>query len=212
MKVLLIADPQNTFVGTIGPKASGWFKKDGNEFRKQAENAQRYYESINAEVDMYSINGKNAFEKRQRLFSFMRGCMELGKKYDRIIFFCHGHKKALNRKMIKQGVNLGTFATRLRDISSIRGKIILFSCKTAANDDGFAFSVSCHSERPVVGHKTSGHTTRNPYKRLFLPSLGYDGEDYIFDMYKGKSIRSIKKELNSGVNAPFEYIENFFIW
>ena len=214
MKVLNIYDPQNTFVRTVLPAGSGWFKKDGNEFKRQAKLAAEHYaDKHNAIVEMYAIKGKTAREKRQNLLEYLR--MAKPRKFDRINFFCHGHPKALNRNMFRmlptKFNNLPLLAKRLKPIAAYDCKIVLYSCKTAKLDNGFASALCNKLDLEVLGHTTSGHTTRNPYKRIALGNDNYWGKMILKKLWPDfGGIRALKKQLRRSKFAPFEFVEKVF--
>ena len=209
MKVLNIYDPQNTWWGTLRR-----FKKDGDEFERQANIAKEFYaDKMNAVVEMYAIEGKNAYEKRLNLLRFLY----INKtKFDRINFFCHGHPKALNRNMFRMLPtklnNLPLLAERLKAVAADDCKIVLYSCKTAKLDNGFAARLRDFTGLEVISHSTRGHTTMNPHKKIFL-CLKYNIL-YIKDSKKlwpdFGGIRALKKQLRRSKYAPFEFVEKVF--
>lgn len=213
MHVLNIYDPQNTWFKRWGPSGTGWkgfFKADGNEFDLQAKNCFEYY-CKDASVTEIKIMGKGAYRKRQNLFKSLDSLGITYYKFDRINFFMHGHPRALNRGMIKQGVNLPAFAAKLKAIATPDCKIFLASCKTAKLDDGFAAEVAKHTGLEIIGHTTSGHTTKNPHKRY----IRYDGSILVYQKYWSKrsgfgGIRALKKRLWSSKTAAFEFVEEVF--
>lgn len=208
MKILIINETQNTFIGTITKVASGYFRKDGDEFVRQADYCERYYTGRGHDVVRAEIpkSKKTALQKRQWLFGVLDEDFFFYTKYDRVIFLCHGHPKALNRKMISD-LNIEPFRIRVSRIASDDCKIILFACKTGKLVDGtgFADKLSDRCGLNVVAHSTSGHTTKNPDKFHFGP---FD----VTDMANrcGRTTKQLQEYLWSSDAAPFDFVENYF--
>lgn len=204
MTVLNIYEPNNTGI-----------KKDGAEFENQCKFCREYYDEVHhAKVETISLPVLKFYEifkakkKRQHLFREMDTMSELGRKYDRINFFMHGHTKALNRNMIST-LNIYTFCSLLKSIAAPGCAIVFYACKTAKLDNGFAAQVAIKTGCDVIGHTTSGHTTRNPYKRRLVRS--FDGFAIIMDQWrKYGGISTLKKRLNEDDYAPFEFVEEVF--
>lgn len=196
MHVLVIYDPQNTFIGTLRR-----FKKDGDEFGKQAMNAQGYYGRVN--VDMFELPRGKPIVKRHALFRYLRQVPFA--RYDRVLFFCHGHPHALNRKMISK-LNDHILAELLDNVLTLDGSIVFFSCKTGRDDDGFAAMQARMTGKDVIAHTTRGHTTQNPYKVFFERGSGDRYE--LWDMHGG--VKKLKVRLKSTSLAPFDFIEEIF--
>ena len=194
MQVAIFYDPQNTFLGSLKR-----FKKDGDEFERQAMKCAKWYSSKGCEVVTTPIVGKNAYEKRQDLFYNLRVLNRRRKPFDRVIFFCHGHAHSLNRKMVTYA-NIGKFSRLIQKIGTADCKVIFYSCKTAKKDDGFAVSVSINSGFEVVGHSTSGHTTRNPHKWL-VRNLQRT------PLFRSCDVRKIKKEFSENAENAFIFVE-----
>lgn len=215
MKVLNIYEPNNSIRGTVFPGVSPEFKADGAEFEKQCEFASEYYqEEHHANVDTIPLlkmkwwKGGKALKKRQDLFRELRFDCACGREYDRINFFMHGHPKALNRNMISM-LNIDTFCSLLKSIAAPGCVIVFFACKTAKLDNGFAAQVALKTGRDVIGHTTSGHTTRNPYKRRLVRY--FDGIAVAIDQWKKYGgISALEKRLNEDDYAPFEFVEEVF--
>ena len=211
MNVLICYDSKNSFL-----------RNDGDEFKRQAKNCSRYYwnscDSITYEFDVSGTDkwaqyprAKNAFEKRQNLFRHIESMQKNRVKFDRIIFFMHGGKRNLNRKMIAQKPhNIDNFAERIKSVASPNCKIVLFSCWTGRIEDGFAAEFSRLTGCDVVAHTTRGHTTRNPYKIIYNGEYKTKGQlrNELWRIHGG--IRALKKRLESSNVATFEFVEEIF--
>lgn len=188
MRVWLLYDPANS-EGLV----------DGDEFRRQCDIAADYYRTDHF-VDTYEIHGETALMKRQALFRHIRTLKD--RMYDRIIFFCHGAPYNLNRMMISEH-NIATFSLYLDRIATPGGAVVFFSCRTAEKDDGFAQTVATLSDCDVIGHSTSGHTARNPYKVLFVGGSGRR-----FDLWETRGgTELLRARLYASATAPFEFVE-----
>lgn len=163
MKTLIIYDAQNSR-----------FKRDGDEFKRQAEKCAQWYDEKASDILSIEIEGKNRIAKRLNLHSAMSSVAKRHQhEFDRVIFFCHGHPKALNRGMIsmKKDGGFEPFCDTLKLLVTPAAAIIFYSCKTGALANGFAHQVAVNVGVEVIGHKTSGHTVWNPYKRIFMPEM-----------------------------------------
>jgi hypothetical protein len=196
MHVLIVFDPQNTFLGTLLQ-----FKQDGDEFGKQAMNARKYYGRVN--TDLFELPRGKAIVKRHALFRHLRKVPFA--RYDRVLFFCHGHPRALNRRMISD-LNDHILAELLDNVLAIDGKIMFFACRTGKHDDGFAAMQARMTGKDIIAHTTRGHTTINPHKVFFDGGSG-DRRD-LWDEYGG--VKKLKKRLKSTSIAPFEFAEEIF--
>lgn len=205
MKTLVVYDPTNTILGFFLPSGSRAFKRDGNEFALQAKRYTAYLRGVGDTVEMVELpKGASHLDKRQYLIRFLRGCAIEGKIFDNFTFFGHGHKKALNRKMVTE-INIQAVASALRCVLTGYGKITLFACNTAKDPSpaGFARRFAYLTGTGVVGHTGRGHTTRFPWKRWASP------HNFTLDLwpsYRGGK-RSLKTLLNSYPDAPFEYVD-----
>lgn len=214
MMVLNIYEPNNTLKGTVLPGVSPAFKSDGSEFKEQSEYCMEYYSDVHdAEVETVSLPvlkwyaTNKAMKKRQHLFHELDMLSAFGKRFDRINFFMHGHPKALNRNMIST-LNIDSFCERLKLVSNDGCKIALYACQTAKLDNGFACQVAVKTGLDVLGHTTSGHTTKNPHKRTFKHPGGVVGSIKQWPWYGGAS--ALRKRLEFDNYAPFEFVEEVF--
>ena len=188
VKALILFDGENT---------EG--DRDGDEFDRWAHNAVDCYE----ESQVYEIHGDSALEKRQEMFNFLRG--QPTQYFDRVLFFCHGAPKNLNRKMVSD-VNCETFSRLVNERLVRDGAIVFFSCRTAETNDGFARWVADYTGKRVIGHQTRGHTAINPFKVL-LDHVGVTYEE-LWEPEGG--VDMLRNYLNSDSDAPFEFIEKVF--
>ena len=122
-----------------------------------------------------------------------------GEKFDRVAFFCHGYPKKFDA-----GFNVNdifNLAELLKDITHEESMIMLFCCKTGKLVDGLAARLSDLCNLPVIAHRTRGHTTRNPFKSIFV-----DGEIYELNPpVKSKDFKSYKEMMKSN---PFLLTES----
>lgn len=182
MKVWIIYDPE-----------------DAQEFERQAFNCRDYYGADHT-VDMLVLPEGSAMDKRWVLFRTMREIAD--RTYDRIMFFCHGARYNLNRKMISDQ-NWSTFGLYLDRIATSGGTVIFWSCNTAIDDDGFAATMALISDCDVIGHAETGHTTCNPFKTLFV-----GGAAKRFDLWKTRGgVDALYDRFWSDVNEPFIFVE-----
>jgi len=191
MKVLIVCDPENTFWGTLKR-----FKRDGDEFARQAYLASDWY----GESTLINLPKGSALEKRQALFKRLR--KERLSNFDRALFFTHGSPRHLNRMMISS-LNIDTFCNLLGEAMVPDGRIVFYSCKTAKLTDGFAANVAEKMKRDVLGHTTSGHTTRNPYKMIYF--AGGKAREKLWLRHGG--VKKLKNRLASSGVAPFVFVE-----
>ena len=191
MKVLIVCDPENTYLGTLKG-----FKRDGDEFARQAYLASDWY----GESTLINVPAGSAMEKRQALFKRLK--KEKLSGFDRALFFMHGSPRYLNRRMISN-LNIGTFCSLLGDTMVPDGKIVFYACRTAELTDGFAATVAEKMDRDVLGHTTSGHTTRNPYKMIYF--AGGKAHEKLWLRFGG--VKSLKNRLASSGVAPFVFVE-----
>lgn len=138
------------------------FKRDGDEFKSMARYAAEYYRAHGMEVRNYAIPKRPKLEKRQ----FILGTLQVFKKHSlsRVIFFCHGSPRAFAGFNMRNAGRLGglIYKKTKRDAA-----VLLYCCLTGKKANGIANMLAMSSARRVIAHKTRGHTTRNPYKRLF---------------------------------------------
>lgn len=220
-RALIIYNSKNTLMGSLRG-----FKPDGNEFKNRAMDAADYYRSKGYDVETYDLNTKHnstkdAIDRRLYLFHILKveninikihGAQE----FDRILFFFHGGKYNLDRNMISMD-NIGRLAKYIRSVASPNCKIVLFSCWTGCEPDGFSAELSSATILDVIAHTTRGHTTRNPHTVKVSPTnlaLGGSVITELWHQYGG--IRALKKRLAfdkkdpSSNYRPFEFVEEVF--
>lgn len=206
MHILNIYDPANTFLGTILPNETPMFKRDGDEFKRQAGYAYQFYTSREHTVYETAITGKNRFGKADNLLIDLDGDIDAGLKYDRINFFCHGGKRNLNRGMFDLN-HILELSFVLSQLANPDCKIVLYSCWTGALLDGFAHALSMKTGLDVLAHTTRGHTTKNPRKVLFR-GIYWPGS--LSKLWVGIGVRQLRKQLWKTIHAPFKFVEEVF--
>lgn len=205
MSTVIFYDPTNTFLGFFLSNGSRAFKRDGREFEAQAKMYAVYCAGKGETVELIALpKGASHVDKRQFMLRKLRYFHLQRRTFDNFTFFGHGHKKALNRKMITY-LNIKTVAQDLRSVLTGRGKITLFACNTAkAPSDGFAKRFAVLTGTAVVGHIGSGHVTRYPWKRM-LNAVYKIHSNWWPSYAEGK--KDLRVLLNSYPEAPFEYVD-----
>jgi hypothetical protein len=171
---------------------------DGDEFRRQALVCKKWYKANGYSVDMREIPKGRAYVRRNYVMSQLApyGHNEL----HRVIFLCHGSSKSFGA-----GFNVSNVSMLADRLSKSNAIITLFCCLTGKKQvGGLAEVLSTDSGLMVFAHKTRGHTTCNPFKRVFfrgkMANLYPENRD---------GIKKLKKHFRSDDSAPIAFLEDF---
>lgn len=165
-----------------GPDGKPRTKRDADEFRRESE---RFVDAHDAVAQRYEIPNLAPFGSRLAdLLAAVKGTeAPLGV----VAMFCHGWQTGLQCGASLS--NVGALGAALREKSA--EMIILYACSAgrdadAQHDDdlasgpggdgGFADQLRDASGVTVYAHATDGHTTRNPYVRVFRAGERGGGE------------------------------------
>jgi hypothetical protein len=138
-------------------------RHDGDEFAARALDCSRFWTGSGHKVRAFAIPKGNDAAKRQYVMTILAA--QCNSSIDRVAFFCHG-----TATWFDAGFTTATIAqsgAEWRRVLTPDARIGLYCCLTGRDTTGLAASLSRCSGAPVMAHTTSGHTTRNPYKRLF---------------------------------------------
>lgn len=210
-------------------------KKDfSGAFRPEAEQFKKVHDT-NANIICIDTSKSMANRKKQ-LFSEIE---KLAKccKFDVVAFFMHGWSSGIQCGLriqdIKDFVSILKPCILYGDTPNYQAYFLLYCCLTGSGESiggngGFADRLRdelCLVKKPwcrVYSHTTAGHTTRNPYARVFdgKGSLvgGVDGEWMIRPPSKGvksplwrKWVDALwsRKNFSTGkMNAPFSILSD----
>lgn len=176
------------------------FMHDGDEFAAQARQAITYYQNTGETVSAFAIPKVSKLEKRQFILNALRGFK--GKSLSRVIFLCHGSPRAFAGFSMS---NVGVLGNVIYGRSKMDSAVILYCCLTGKRDDGIADLLSRTSARRVIAHKTRGHTTRNPFKRIFNGGAMAD----LWPQDKAARKHWIGMFRDSRGSFVFDYVEGF---
>ena len=183
------------------------FRKDGAEFTARALDAARFY---GPEVRSVALPKGNDAKKRKYITDYLR-VQVADSSVDRLLVFCHGSKKWCEFGGTVSALPL--LIPELKRVLKPDARIGLYCCLTGHLDHGgFAASLSrLLGGVPVMAHRSSspwgilgGHTTRNPYKRMFAHSL----VDSLWPTDKAE-FRAYRANLQADKNWPFEMLERW---
>lgn len=147
------------------------FRHDGDEFQARALDLSKLWTMNGQKVRTFAIPKDN--NERKSLYVQTVLATVCNHSIDRIAFFCHGTSNWFDAGFVTS--NIATIKDELRRVLiPNKSKIALFCCATGSSDNGLAMALSAAADAPVMAHKTSGHTTRNPYKRMFENGLHRD--------------------------------------
>jgi len=151
------------------PRHSSKGKHDADEFRREAQAFAKIHPGQIVEIN----NHAKKVAMRAEVLDALRGC----EAADIIAFFCHGWRHGIQFGFGIQ--HLAALAESMSHADAMQcACVVLYCCSTAdgpgpGGDGGFADSlrdalcavgdVWCD----VYAHDRPGHTTRNPYVRLF---------------------------------------------
>lgn len=132
--------------------------------------------------------GKTRRSREKAVIAGIQKAYEERGQLDVVAFFCHGYRYRLQMgfgtRFKVDRVWLGKLAATIAATSAEDVSVPLYACsaatsaknandQTAAGDGGFADELRdalCREGatwNTVIGHSTAGHTTRNPYVRVF---------------------------------------------
>lgn len=172
MKAMIFA------AGTNSPN-----KRDAAEFQAEADRFRRCHELMDP-VHIFD-NTKPVDARRAQTLEFLSEAEP--DSLDTVVFFSHGWPDGMQSGFTKTYVP--QFAAALKRCCKPVASLVLYCCSTAADGDksdlnerkpgpggdgGFADAVRDEAARVgfslvVYGHSVVGHTTENPYARVFVP-------------------------------------------
>lgn len=175
------------------------FRHDGDEFTARAKDCQRFWNVQGHEVKMCPLPKANDAAKR----AFVRGVLDAqsAESVDRIAVFGHGTSGWCDLGITTAMVS--TIANKFQRVLTTDARIGMYCCLTGKSIEGLAGTLSrALGGIPVLCHTTSGHTSRNPYKRII------DGM-VITDLWPtDKAARKAWiSKLQTDKTAPFEALE-----
>lgn len=114
--------------------------------------------------------GRNTFTRMTMVDELIRdqGTTFAGKA---LYFLCHGTRRGL-----QTGHNISVLK-RWKDTAEVIkaagfNRVVLFACSTGGGKDNLAQLLSEQTGLPVYAHTNKGHTTKNPYAKLFTNGVG----------------------------------------
>ena len=121
-----------------------------------------------------------------------------GQEYDAVVFFCHGWKNKIQLGFKR--VSIPALARRLNSAAEKRLIVVLYAC-SCAKTGGIAELLRDELKEGsrVIGHSTSGHTTRNPYAVWYTKHL----VDYILFVDWNKWKKHLKEDDDFRFRFPF---------
>jgi hypothetical protein len=182
-------------------------RKDGAEFTARALDAARFY---GPEVRSVALPKGNDAKKRKYITDYLR-VQVADSSVDRLLVFCHGSQKWCEFGGTVSALPL--LITELKRVLKPTARIGLYCCLTGHLDHGgFAASLSrLLGGLPVMAHRSSspwgilgGHTTDNPYKRMFAHST----VENMWPTDKA-AFRIYRDLLKSSKTAEFEMLERW---
>jgi hypothetical protein len=125
---------------------------------------------------------------------------------NRVIFLCHGSPNSFGGGFNVS--NISMLANRLSYVAKSNATITLFSCLTGKKPvGGLAEVLSTDSGLRVFAHKTRGHTTRNPFKRVF-----FRGKMANLYPENREGMKELKKHFRTADdNFPLAFLEGFAV-
>jgi folylpolyglutamate synthase/dihydropteroate synthase len=140
------------------------FKRDGDEFQARALDCAKLWTLQGHRVKSFELPKAKDPVKRQFVKTVLQSICT--NSVDRIAFFCHG-----TANWFDSGYTTATAFDLSSELTRVtianQSRIALYCCLTGKGLDGVADALSRAADCLVLAHKTSGHTTRNPYKRRF---------------------------------------------
>ena len=145
-------------------------KRDGDEFLRQARTFKETWKISPSRVRVLSKPLDKA-ARRSYVYSSVLEAASLSYRPSEIAFFCHGTKNSLQGfGFLKRHVE--PFALAMAALNPRAD--IHFYCCSMGKIGGFAQALS--GELPnarILAHETSGHTTRNPHKVVWICGKRY---------------------------------------
>jgi hypothetical protein len=166
MKILAIADTRNR------P-----FRRDGDEFRREARAFTRHWESKGADVTLVETKERRNWKKYRLVLKAIRNhCGQI----DVLAMFCHGWHDGISLGFRRYHITELTAELSVKNTpidfykynndKSFKNDMIvlLYACKAFKKENSFGPVLSYKmthffTDSEVIGHSTSGHTTRNPF-------------------------------------------------
>jgi hypothetical protein len=181
-------------------------RHDGQEFEARALDAARYY---GPEVRSFAMPKGNDAVKRRYIMTVLQA--QNSASVDRLIVLCHG-----SQKWCEFGGTVGALPLLIPELKRVLkpdARIGLYCCLTGHLDyGGFAASLSrLLGGMPVMAHRSSspwellgGHTTDNPYKRMFHDSIVTN----LWPADKAE-FKAYRDNLKASKTAEFEMLERW---
>jgi hypothetical protein len=180
------------------------FMHDGDEFRRQAFACKQWYEDNGYSVDMREIPKGKAYVRRNYVMTILSQYAH--NEIDRVIFLCHGAPKSFGAGF--NTTNVHVLANYISRVAKSNATITLFSCLTGKKPvGGLAEVLSTDSGLRVFAHKTRGHTTRNPFKRVF-----FRGKMANLYPENREGMKELKKHFRTADDSfPIAFLEGFAV-
>ncbi len=189
MKHLCIYTNTNTLIGTLGGSATPRFKRDGDEFTREAKAYQKHHISQGSEVWTHGISARQPF--KDRLWDFSRVIGQHVRDHgnaDVLAYWGHGYQR---------GIQLG-FKWRhgaqllANDMIGLNAKtLILYACSCAKGKNNFMLWIAQELIKKgfydfkLIGHDRKGHTMRNPFVVVYQPIKDKITGVYMGDQFPG---------------------------
>jgi len=173
MKHLCIYTNTNTLIGTLGGSATPKFKRDGDEFTREARAYQKYNIAQGAEVFTHGVSARQPFRDRLWDFSQIVGeHIREHKNADVLAYWGHGYPSG-----IQLGFKWKHGASMLaRDMIGLEAKtLILYACSVAKGKNNFLLWIAEElikngvKDFKLFGHDRRGHTMKNPFVVCYKP-------------------------------------------
>ena len=165
----------------FAPKQNSRFKKDADEFRRQAENFINFHGKNSKEEATLSVidNSVNEVLQQSMVLDVMK---RFAHQASSIVFFCHGFKNHIQfgfrgpggAKLLAKASHDAT-----RDFDGI-ARHIFYACSLGKDEDNWGNWYCDELERNKaaywsVFHETAGHTSKNPYCEYRGATRSYSG-------------------------------------
>jgi hypothetical protein len=186
MKHLVFYTSKNTWLSK-----KGVFKRDGDEFKREAQKYKRYWES-KGKMSVNNPNGHyvslvdfgDSGRDWRRLRVTRRLTIRNDSHYDVIAFFCHGYSNGVQAgfKGEAEMRQLGILCNALSPSS-----VVFYACSMAKKLNGALawFTKEMSPDTRVFGHRTAGHTSRNPYVVEHYNDRRIDYKKSVFNYRRG---------------------------
>jgi hypothetical protein len=144
-----------------------WPKKDGNEFRREARAYAAYWQAKGDTVYLRDFGAGPRSKRRliitRELIDHLRSQKSTIKtNIDVIAFFCHGYAKGFQGGFL--GEDEVRQAAQLCLLNSPKS-VVFYACSMGKHEKASLawFAEEIGMAARVFGHRTAGHTTRNPH-------------------------------------------------